>query len=196
MSAEQTRERIIESAGRLFAAQGFDGTSTRQVGKDARVNIATIAYHFGGKEGLYLATLERKYEELLELPLPGHLAGDDEARVRGLMDAVWRFCRARPDAVRLLLRHVVDHGALPDEINASQSARALQRALELQDALGLPSMLAKRMALLTLNHLVARYAISPDAALAPFSGGEDPEDAVARHLGDVAVLLLLGAPGG
>ncbi len=196
MSAEQTRERIIEAAGRLFAAQGFNGTSTRQVGSEAGANIATIAYHFGGKEGLYLATLERKYEEILEVPLPEQLDGSPEERVRALVDAIWRFCRQRPDAVRLLLRHVVDHGSLPDAVNESQSRRAMQRALDLQQALALPSLMERPMALLSLNHLLARYAISPDGALAPFVGEEDPAEAVSRHLGDVAVLLLLDSPPG
>lgn len=183
--------RILEAAASLFAAQGFDGTSTRQVGGAASANIGTIAYHFGGKEGLYEASLARMYERLLELQLPDELGADPEARIRAAVAAVWRFCRKEREAVRLLLRHLVERGSLPPAVREAWAHRLLERALELQSALDLPSLAEHRLTLLSLNHLIARYAISPAADLAPFAGAGDPEAAVERHLGDVAVALLI-----
>ncbi len=191
MSAAETRGRILGAAAGLFAAQGFDGTSTRQVGAAAGANIATIAYHFGGKEGLYHAALSAQYERLLELELPEADEADPEARIRAVMSTIWRFCRQRPDAVRLLLRHVVEHGSLPDGVREAWAHRVLERAIEVQAALGLPSLAEHRLALLSLNHLIARYVISPTADLQPFVRTDDPEAAVERHLGDVAVQLLV-----
>ena len=43
---------------RLFGAKGFEATSTREIASAANANIASIAYHFGGKEGLRLACAE------------------------------------------------------------------------------------------------------------------------------------------
>ncbi len=54
-----SRARLLTAAGRLFARQGFDGVSTRELAKAARVNLSAIAYHFGGKEGLYREVLHR-----------------------------------------------------------------------------------------------------------------------------------------
>ena len=54
-SAEQTRAALIRAALRLFGSQGFDGTSTREIAAAAKANIGSIAYHFGGKEGLRTA---------------------------------------------------------------------------------------------------------------------------------------------
>ena len=51
-SSEQTRQALIRAALELFGGKGFDGTSTREVAAKAKVNVASIAYHFGGKEGL------------------------------------------------------------------------------------------------------------------------------------------------
>jgi AcrR family transcriptional regulator len=51
-SAEQTRQALIRAALRLFGARGFDGASTREIAAAANANIGSIAYHFGGKEGL------------------------------------------------------------------------------------------------------------------------------------------------
>jgi AcrR family transcriptional regulator len=52
----ESRERILHSALRLFAGQGFAKTSTRAIAKAAGVNIAAISYYFGDKAGLYAAT--------------------------------------------------------------------------------------------------------------------------------------------
>jgi AcrR family transcriptional regulator len=185
-----TRERILEAAGRLFSEQGFDGTSTRQVGAAAEANIGTIAYHFGGKEGLYNAVLARMYERVLELRLPEDLSGPPEARVRAVMAAVWAFCRSERPAVRLLLRHVLERGSLPVTVRDQWGALALARAIEIQTALGIEDLADRRLALLSLNHLLARYCVSSAQDLEPFIEGEW-EEAVARHLGDVAVALLL-----
>ena len=50
---EESRRRIIFSALTLFAEHGFAKTSTRQIAKEANVNISAIAYYFGDKAGLY-----------------------------------------------------------------------------------------------------------------------------------------------
>ena len=59
MVAEDTRERILDAAEHLFAERGFDGTSIRDVTTEAGVNLAAVHYHFGSKEDLLRAVLER-----------------------------------------------------------------------------------------------------------------------------------------
>jgi AcrR family transcriptional regulator len=56
--AEFTRTTLIESAIRLFAERGYDAVSTRDIADLAAANIGSIAYHFGGKPGLRLASVE------------------------------------------------------------------------------------------------------------------------------------------
>ena len=55
---EGTRQALIAAGIRLFGRQGFAATSVRQLAREAGANIAAIAYHFGGKEGLRLACAE------------------------------------------------------------------------------------------------------------------------------------------
>lgn len=54
-SAEQTRKALVLAALQLFGTKGFEGTSTRDIAAAANANIGSIAYHFGGKEGLRAA---------------------------------------------------------------------------------------------------------------------------------------------
>jgi AcrR family transcriptional regulator len=57
--ADETRSRILDSAERLFAERGFEAVSLRQITRDADVNIAAIHYHYGSRERLLRAVLDR-----------------------------------------------------------------------------------------------------------------------------------------
>jgi AcrR family transcriptional regulator len=52
---EQSRERLLQAAMRLFGVQGFSKTSTREIAQAAGANVAAISYYFGDKAGLYQA---------------------------------------------------------------------------------------------------------------------------------------------
>ena len=45
--------RILLAAKKLFAKQGFDGTSVRQICEEAGANVALVSYYFGGKEKVF-----------------------------------------------------------------------------------------------------------------------------------------------
>jgi AcrR family transcriptional regulator len=62
--AENTRRLIIRAAIDLFADQGFERASVRDIVTKARVNQAAINYHFKGKDGLYLEVLKIAFETL------------------------------------------------------------------------------------------------------------------------------------
>lgn len=55
LAPEGTRLALIEAGLLLFGQQSFAATSTRQLAACANTNIGSIAYHFGGKDGLRLA---------------------------------------------------------------------------------------------------------------------------------------------
>lgn len=56
---DSTRTRLLEAAGQLFAERGFSATSVRDVCELAKVNIASVKYYFGDKEGMYLAAVRQ-----------------------------------------------------------------------------------------------------------------------------------------
>ena len=59
-SAADRREQILEAATQLFARQGFQGTTTKQISDHTGVNEALIFRHFASKDELYWAVIERK----------------------------------------------------------------------------------------------------------------------------------------
>jgi AcrR family transcriptional regulator len=62
--AEINREDLMDAAEKLFSEHGFEGTTTREVVKRAKCNLALISYYFGSKDGLYQAVLIRHFEDL------------------------------------------------------------------------------------------------------------------------------------
>lgn len=82
--------RILLAAKKLFAKQGFDGTSVRQICEEAGANVALVSYYFGGKEKVFYALFENFFpgerisdnEELLKDPVHG---------LRLLVEEVIRF---------------------------------------------------------------------------------------------------------
>lgn len=54
-----TKQQILDVAEHHFGLYGFAGASLRGIIKDANVNVAAVAYHYGTKEALYDAVVER-----------------------------------------------------------------------------------------------------------------------------------------
>jgi AcrR family transcriptional regulator len=58
---QPTKNRILSAAEHLFAANGFDGTSMRDIAARAEVQLALLHYHFGGKLDVYKAIWTARY---------------------------------------------------------------------------------------------------------------------------------------
>lgn len=69
LATESPRERILDAALDLFGERGLTGTTVRDIAARAKVNVAAISYHFGGKDELYRA-------------VAGMVIGSIESRVR------------------------------------------------------------------------------------------------------------------
>ena len=60
------RSRLLHAATDAFAEQGFEGTSLRTIADTAGVSFQLIAYYFGSKEELWVATVDFLFERYLE----------------------------------------------------------------------------------------------------------------------------------
>jgi AcrR family transcriptional regulator len=60
MEYSEKQQAIINAAEKLFAVNGFDGTSVRDIASAAGVNVAMISYYFGSKEKLMETVFEQK----------------------------------------------------------------------------------------------------------------------------------------
>ncbi|MGM0418760.1 MAG: CerR family C-terminal domain-containing protein [Thermodesulfobacteriota bacterium] len=55
---ETTKERLLEAAGEIFAQQGYNSATIRDICRSAGAHVGAVNYHFRDKEGLYKAVIE------------------------------------------------------------------------------------------------------------------------------------------
>jgi AcrR family transcriptional regulator len=63
---DAARQALIGAGIELFGRRGLEGATTRELARAAGQNIAAIPYHFGSKEGLYLAVAEHLLEDVFK----------------------------------------------------------------------------------------------------------------------------------
>jgi TetR/AcrR family transcriptional regulator len=114
------REAILAAAAELFAAQGFPGTTIKEIAGKAKVNSALLYYYFDDKEGLYrevLTTLIGTISKEIGASLNNAPSAEEGVR-RFVLTQAERFFANRTFA-RLLLRELMDHGAVHLEVPLS-----------------------------------------------------------------------------
>ncbi|HEX7819209.1 MAG TPA: CerR family C-terminal domain-containing protein [Sphingobium sp.] len=83
--------RLVETATEHFGRKGYEGASTREIAAASGTAMSSITYHFGGKEGLYLAVAD-------------HIAAQIAERQAPSLDTVWESATAtRTQATEALL---------------------------------------------------------------------------------------------
>lgn len=87
-ASADTRQRLIEAAAVLFAAEGFENVTVREICKASNANVAAINYHFGDKAGLYRAVITVAISSMLETNELSQRAGDGlspDDQIRGFV---------------------------------------------------------------------------------------------------------------
>ncbi len=124
-----TRERLLHSATRLFADNGYRGASVRDICNLARANPGAVSYHFGGKRQLYRAVLRRAAATLAEMGPPTN-GGNDDRETISVIDALRQVLdrlQADDAIARLLLRDLADGGTVAVESLAPPLRTAFER---------------------------------------------------------------------
>ena len=101
--ADRTRAELVDVATDEFARNGYSGARVDEIAARTRTTKRMIYYYFGGKEGLYLAVLERAYagirehERTLDL---GHLSPTEA--VRRLVELTFDYDESHPEFIKLV----------------------------------------------------------------------------------------------
>mgnify|MGYP001165049757 FL=1 len=150
--AAETKERILDVAERLFADFGYKATSLRDITSEAGVNLASVNYHFGSKDALLAALLNRRFapvnrrrlELLDELENSTDGAADLSDLVQAFLSPPFEMYPGGTEDGRTFLRLVGRIHSETDDVRAvfvtlfqpiiSRFTAALQRALPHLDA--------------------------------------------------------------
>ncbi|ALS28419.1 TetR family transcriptional regulator [Paenibacillus cisolokensis] len=119
-SDHDMKMRILLAAKKLFAQNGFDGTSVRQVCDEAGANVALVSYYFGGKENMLYAVFQtfipfhllHELEDILQHPVKGlkrlireviYVRMNDPEMIRIIMQEVYKSTPRIPHIQQMML---------------------------------------------------------------------------------------------
>lgn len=130
-----TQADLIDAALRLFGQKGFAGTSTREIATAARTNVASIAYHFGGKDGLRRACgaeVARRVGAVLAGPAAPPAVSPEAAaeRMETILRAMAAFVLTSGEADPILpfmLRELAETGPVLDAVYETMMEPAHRR---------------------------------------------------------------------
>ncbi len=120
-----TKEKILDIARKLFAENGFDGTSIRDIAAAATVNLGSISYYFGNKEKLFATVINHQLaplEEKMIAVVQGN--GSVQEKISQLLHLQAFFILKRDKAARAIFAEAAIGGRrLPQLAQASLRRR-------------------------------------------------------------------------
>lgn len=110
-----TRERILDAAEKLFAANGFDATTTQRISRESGTPSGLVFYYFGTKQGLLKILLEeRTYLPELRDVLRSAADGDPRSALTNTGVGFMRALEREKNLVRILLGESLTNEAVSE----------------------------------------------------------------------------------
>jgi AcrR family transcriptional regulator len=110
----ESREAVLQAALTVFAKRGFKGATVREIARSARVNHATIRYHYETKDKLWRAAVSFLFDrQVRELDIAGLVAqglGDREF-LRQVVERYIRYSARHPEHARIAVQESILGGA-------------------------------------------------------------------------------------
>jgi len=135
-----TRRRLLDAAIEIFADKGFRGATIEQISRRAGTNIAAAHYHFGSKEGLYVAVFDHAERQRPPLTAPDPAGTPPTERLRAYVGGFLSrlLDPARPAwMARLLAQEMIEPTrALDRLVRRRMRANHEQFAAIIRDLLG------------------------------------------------------------
>lgn len=195
------RDQILDAAEGLFAQRGFDPTTIKQIGAEAKLNPALLYYYFGSKEELYKAVFQRIVTGLAARGTEAiETAAAPAEAIRALVGTQVEFLLDNPNIPKLFVREMIDHEAKHAEAVVLKLAAGLFHRLcgvierGQRDGVFRADVEPRYAAVSTISQviyfMIARPAIAIFFGLAPGRVPEATARAFGRHAGDFAVRAL------
>lgn len=121
--SSSTAASLLDVGQRLFAERGYEASSLRDITRSAGANLGSVTYHFGSKEALYQAVLERALVPLREaIHAAAHETGSALDRIEGVLRAMFAYLGDHPELPRLIVQQLAAGTVLPPIIAGTMQA--------------------------------------------------------------------------
>ena len=106
LSRAERRDQLLDTAQQVFTARGYAAAAMDDVAEAAGVTKPVLYDHFGSKDGLLAAVIERSGQQMLDATTGAVQGLDPETALRGGLTAFFRYVDEHAGAWTLLLREV------------------------------------------------------------------------------------------
>ncbi|GGH44108.1 putative HTH-type transcriptional regulator YttP [compost metagenome] len=104
---EKSEDKIREAAKRVFLKKGFDGTTSRDIAKEADMNIALTNYYFRSKEKLFLEIFKDVLEEYFQNMLAIlNKDIDIKTKISEIIDNDFEMMKKEPDLIIFIMNEI------------------------------------------------------------------------------------------
>ncbi|MFZ4289389.1 TetR/AcrR family transcriptional regulator [Variovorax sp. HJSM1_2] len=108
---QRTMDDILAVATREFAERGLSGARIDAIAESTQTSKRMIYYYFGSKKGLYLAVLEKAYQDIRDIETESHLETlAPEEALRTLVAFTFDHHFANPEFIRLVANENLHRG--------------------------------------------------------------------------------------
>lgn len=189
----KAREQLLEAAGEIFAEKGFQGATSREICLRAGVNLASVNYHFGGFDALYIATLREaaRRVDVMSQPEDGAATMPARQKLQALLrELIGRLSRTMAESweMRLVSREMfIPTFAQADFVAASIEPRRAHLKSIIGEIIGRPPQdpLVGRCLLTVIGPCIMLSVISRsslETLLPDLTGQQDGIKALVDHV--------------
>ncbi len=183
-----TADRILEVATTFFARKGYNGTSIRDIAREADISISTLYYYAKNKNDLYRQVFEEVYNQEIEtigkvLKRVDQYTTVDPEALRNLlfelMDSLIDRSSSDPDLIRLWAQRWIDKPEESDYIDADYSVplyQMVEKILEEAEANGIIKPDLNNLSLVLHSFTWLHYSFFSHGRLTYGLQVEDPLD--------------------
>src|SRR5689334_7395620 len=104
LSAPERRLQLMEVGRAVFAVSGYESASIEEIARQAGVSKPIVYEHFGSKEGLHAAVVDRELDTLVERVSQSISEGSARARFEGAVLAFLTYVKEEPEGFAVLTR--------------------------------------------------------------------------------------------
>lgn len=187
---DETRERILEAAARVFAEKGYARATTREMASAASVNEVTLFRHFGNKRNLFNAVIQAFGGPAVTADLEARLTGAYAEDLQIMGTALLKLLLERGDALRLMFCEAAHFPAVQEVMaqNPRQIFQMLARYFERQFEQGR----IKRLPPQAMAQVFAGTLFSYSIAHWIFAGALQPQPSVEDLVATLVEIFVNG----
>lgn len=190
----ETRQRLMDTAERLFAEKGFYGVSIAAIASEMSFTKQALLHYFKSKERLYAEILQRISDDFQDQQQEALLASDDPVeRLKHFYTVLAEPTEANTRRTRLLMRELLDNNARAEKATNWYLKEFLERLISMVKAVESLRTLSDEDALIFAYQLLGAvnyYLISPSTLCEIF--GKEVMEKMSANFSVELDLLIAG----